>query len=181
MSDVAIVIGHHPDAPGAELELGPGSIHEYSFWKPFARELALTLEAEGIAATVVERPNEDPDEALAARVNGTNADAALELHFNSYDEPAKGTEMFYWETSNRGEELARLLQEQVTDQLGTEYRRIEGKREFPFLRLTEMPAVICEPAFGSAPADAWRLLTGQADLLQAYRTAVSEFLQRVPA
>lgn len=177
MSDVAVVIGHHPEAPGAELELANRSVYEYDFWKPFGRELALTLEASGIEATVVERPNEDPDAALAKRVNATHADAAIELHFNSFDGRAKGSEMFHWETSGQGKRLAMLLQEHVTNALGTDPRRVEGTREFPFLQLTRMPAVICEPAFGSAPQDAWALLTGQAELLRAYRQALSEYLQ----
>lgn len=181
MSDVAVVIGHHPDAPGAEMTVGAQSIHEYPFWKPFGRELAVTLDARGIDADVVERPNEDPDASLAARVNATEATAAIELHFNSFDGRAKATEMFYWETSDRGERLATLLQEHVTNELGTEPRRVEGTREFPFLRLTEMPAVICEPAFGSASGDAWKLLTGQADLLRAYRDALADFLRTRPA
>lgn len=181
MSDVAVVIGHHPDAPGAKLELGNFSIHEYPFWKPFARELALTLEAKNIDAEVVERPNENPDSVLAERVNRTEAEAAIELHFNAFDGRARGTEMLHWETSDRGERLATMLQEHVTSELGTQDRRVEGTRNFPFLQLTQMPAVICEPAFGSTPSDAWKLLTGQANLLRAYRTALSDFLDRPPA
>lgn len=181
MSDVAIVIGHHPDAPGAPLELAGHSIYEYELWKPFARELASTLAADNIDATVVERPNEDPDAALAERVNATEAEAAIELHFNAADGEAEGTEMFHWPTSEQGQRLATLLQERVTEELGTTWRRVEGKHEFPFLQLTEMPAVICEPAFGSHPEDAWTLLTGQVDLLRAYRTALVEYLEAPPA
>jgi N-acetylmuramoyl-L-alanine amidase len=176
MSDVAIVVGHHPDAPGAALDLGPRSIHEYELWAPFARELALTLEAENIEASVVHRPHEDPDRALGQQVNETNAAAAIELHFNAYDGPAKGTEMLYWPTSTDGERLATLLQTHVTDALGTEDRRVVGTQEFSFLRLTEMPAVICEPAFGTNPQDAWRLLTHQPPLLRAYRQALTDYL-----
>lgn len=181
MSDLAVVVGHHPNAPGAKLELANRSVYEYHFWKPFARELALTLEATGTDATVVERPNEAPDAALANRVNATGADAAIELHFNSFDGRAHGTEMFHWPTSPGGERLASLLQNYVTSELNTEPRRVVGTREFPFLQLTEMPAVICEPAFASAPQDAWSLLVGQTDLLRAYRQALSEYLQTVPA
>jgi N-acetylmuramoyl-L-alanine amidase len=181
MSDIAIVIGHHPDAPGASLELGPRSIHEYDLWAPFARELALTLKATGVDAAVVHRPHEDPDQALARRVNETQAAAAIELHFNAYDGPAHGTEMLHWPTSTGGEQLATLLQTHVTDALETEPRRVVGTREFPFLRLTEMPAVICEPAFGTAPQDAWTLLTHQPALLRAYRQALVDYLQGPPA
>lgn len=181
MSDIAVVVGHHPDAPGAALELGSRTIHEHTLWKPFARELTLTLEAEGINATVVHRPHEAPDQALAHRVNATGAAAAIELHFNAYAGSAEGTEMLHWPSSAEGERLATLLQKHVTSALGTEPRRVVGKRQFPFLRLTEMPAVICEPAFGTNPEDAWALLTRQPALLQAYRQALSDYLQGASA
>jgi N-acetylmuramoyl-L-alanine amidase len=180
MSDVAIVVGHHPNAPGATLDLAGYSISEYELWKPFARELASTLAANDVDAAVVERPNVDPDAALAERVNATEVKAAIELHFNDASREAHGTEMFHWPTSDGGRRLATLLQQRVTDELGTTWRRVEGKDEYPFLRLTEMPAVICEPAFGSHSQDAWTLLTGQVNLLRAYRNALSEYLEAPP-
>lgn len=187
MADVAIVIGHHPTAPGATLELGDHSIYEYHFWKPFARELAASFDTNwnafnGVDAVyVIERPNPNPDEKLAARVNETNADATIELHFNSFsDEAAQGTEMLHWHNSVQGEKLAELLHKRTTKALDTHHRGAKGRdgsdRGGTFLRLTAMPAVICEPAFGSNEDDAWKLLTRQADLLQAYRLALIEYL-----
>lgn len=85
--------------------------------------------------------------------------------------------MLHWPTSADGEQLATLLQTHVMDALGTEPRRVVGTREFLFLRLTEMPAVICEPAFGTHPQDAWALLAHQTALLQAYRQALSAYLR----
>lgn len=75
----------------------------------------------------------------------------------------------------------RSLQERVTEALSVDARRVTGKRGFSVLHLTEMPAVICELAFGTHPSDAWALLTGQADLLQAYRTALTTYLNEPPA
>jgi N-acetylmuramoyl-L-alanine amidase len=176
MSDVALVVGHHPNAPGAALALGGHSLHEHDLWTGFARELALTLEAEGLTSSVIERPNEQPDQALADRVNDTEADAAIELHFNAASGKASGTEMLHWTNSTRGARLAWHLQKHATAALGLPSRGRKGRREFPFLQLTAMPAVICEPAFGSTPGDAWALLTRQPGLMKAYRDALLGYL-----
>lgn len=171
MATVAVVIGHHPDAPGAVMDVGDESVSEYEFWKPFARELVLTIRQRGVEAVVVERPNHDPDQALADRVSGTGADLAIELHFNSASRTAWGTEMIHYPGSVDGNRLARTLQENVTSALGTKDRGLLQRR-WPFVELTTMPAVICEPFFGSNESDAARGLTRLPDLMQAYRSAL---------
>jgi len=182
MPDVAIVIGHHPDAPGAGMEVCGDVIHEYDFWQPFARELAITLEAAGHRPVLVHRPNHKPDDALVRLINETKARCAIELHFNGAEDPAAhGTEMLHWHSSERGRSLADLLADSTADALDTIKRRVSGRVPidggFPFLQGTTMPAVICEPAFGTNLGDAWALLTRQADLMQAYRNAIIDFLR----
>lgn len=177
MANVAIVVGHHPDAPGAPLTVGEHTTHEYPLWSPFAHELRQTLKAEGVNATVIERPAPTAFTALAEEINASGADCALSLHFNAADDPeAEGTEMIHYKGSTAGRRLAMLLQGETVQALGTEDRRVIGRTDLEVLRLTEMPAVVCEPAFGSHEADAWRLLTRQTDLLLAYRKAVIDFL-----
>jgi len=178
---VALVVGHHPQAKGAVLTVGDLSIQEYDLWQPLARELAQTLRGHRIESTVVLRPNEDPDEELAERINDTGADCAVELHFNAAaSKAAQGTEMLYWADSSDGKRLARHLHDTTTDRLGTDPRGLKPVMSgYPVLRLTEMPAVIAEPAFGSNSEDAWTLLTGQADVLEAYRTAIRKWHQPV--
>mgnify|MGYP000338354820 CR=1 FL=1 len=175
MADVAVVIGHHPDAKGASLELGGHEISEYDFWKPWGHELAASLHQQGLHAVTVERPHEEPDQALAERVNATEAAAAIELHFNAAEPGADGTEMLHWPSSSRGSTLAARLQHETVKALKTRDRGIQARDDLAFLKLTEMPAVICEPAFGSDEGDAWRLLTRQVRLMEAYRTALTSF------
>lgn len=177
MADVAIVVGHHPQAPGAALTLEGMTIHEYQFWQPFAKELVTTLWAQDIKAALVERPNPDPDQQLARKINDTDAECAVELHFNSFDGSARGTEMLYWANSADGKRLAHLLHDEASYALETGQRGLKSiSSGYPFLRLTEMPAVICEPAFGSTSGDAWKLLTRQCRLLKGYRNAITAFL-----
>jgi len=177
MADVAIVIGHHPGAQGATLELAGESVSEWELWKDFGRELALTLWQKGIATEVVRRPNPKPDRALGNRVNQTGADVAIELHFNAAAaEEARGTKMLHWPGSDGGKRLAQILQRTTLDQLGLPDRGTEGRSDLGFLRHTEMDAVIVEPAFGSNQADGFKLLSRLPELMQAYRTGLVEHM-----
>lgn len=175
MADVAIVIGHHPDAKGAPLRVGHKLIQEYDLWMGFGQ--ALVDSFPGKRAVLVTRPNPDPDQALADRINATGADCAVELHHNSYKDPsANGTEMLHHHASQGGKMLAHLLHESTVDALGTKRRGVKPKRGYAFLSKTKMTAVIAEPGFATNESDAWALLTRQAPLLSEYRSAITRWL-----
>ena len=181
MPDVAIVVGHHPAAKGAALTVGDNQIKEYDFWEPFAHALHRSLHwPNNLSSVVVYRPNKRPDTELMQRVNDTGARCAIELHFNGFSAPrAQGSEMLYWHTSDKGRLLADLLQQHTVPALGVHDRGLKGVergRGAAFLRGTRMPAVICEPAFGTNPDDAWKLLTKQMQLVEAYAGAIADFL-----
>ena len=180
MPDVAIVVGHHPAAKGAALTVGERQIAEYDFWRPFAAVLGRCLYWSDIRGQVVYRPNKRPDTELMQRVNDTGARCAIELHFNAFSDPrAQGSEMLYWHTSDKGRLLASLLQQYTVRTLRVHDRGlkpVQRGRGAAFLRGTRMPAVICEPAFGTNPGDAWKLLTRQMHLVEAYAAAIADFL-----
>ena len=180
MPDVAIVVGHHPAAKGAALTVGDKQIAEYDFWDPFAYALRRCLWHCGISCKVIHRPNRKPDTELMRRVNATGAELAIELHFNGFSDPrAQGSEMLYWHTSEQGRLLAELLQLYTVPAMSVHDRGVKGVRRgrgAAFLRGTRMPAVICEPAFGTNPDDAWKLLTRQMQLVEAYTGAIEYFL-----
>jgi len=178
MADVALIPGHHPDAQGATLDLEGEVVTEYELWTPFARELALTLDAEGVTPAVIERPSPKPDKALTDRINRTGADAAIEMHFNAVaDQDVRGTLMLHYPESQGGKRLAGLLQDKTLDVLGLRNRGTREEAGFPMLRDTEMPAVIAEPAFASNYRDGFRLLSRLPDLMMAYRDAILAFLR----
>ena len=180
MPDVAIVVGHHPAAKGAALTVGERQIQEYDFWLPFAYALRRCLYFSDIGYAVIQRPNPKPDAELMRRVNDTGAKLAIELHFNGFSDPrAQGSEMLYWHTSEQGRLLADLLQQYTVRTLRVHDRGlkpVQRGRGAAFLRGTRMPAVICEPAFGTNPGDAWKLLTRQMHLVEAYAGAIADFL-----
>ena len=180
MPDVAIVVGHHPAAKGAALTVGDKHIAEYDFWLPFGSALMRHLDWCDITSTVVRRPNQRPDDELMGIVNATGARCAIELHFNGFSDPrAQGSEMLYWHASDKGRLLADLLQQYTVRTLRVHDRGLSGVmrgRGAAFLRGTRMPAVICEPAFGTNYGDAWKLLTRQMQLVEAYAGAIADFL-----
>ena len=180
MPDVAIVVGHHPAAKGAALTVGDKRIQEYDFWRPFADVLWAKLSVYGIECLPIDRPSRMPYDELMRIVNDTRAACALELHFNGFSDPrAQGSEMLYWHTSEQGRLLADLLQQYTVRTLGVHDRGlkpVQRGRGAAFLRGTRMPAVICEPAFGTNPVDAWKLLTRQMQLVEAYAGAIADFL-----
>jgi N-acetylmuramoyl-L-alanine amidase len=177
MADVALVVGHHPDAPGAALSIGSFSTTEYAIWSGFARELARTLRPE-VEAVVFERPDEKITPALLGPVNDSGASCAVSLHHNAVAGKASGTEMLYFPGSEEGRRLAASMQRHTLEALGLDDRGIRSRRDLAFLDGTRMPAVIAEPAFGSDEADAWRLLTGLPDLLRAYRKGITNWLSQ---
>ena len=180
MPDVAIVVGHHPTAKGAALSVGERQIAEYDFWLPFAYALRRCLYFSDIGYAVIQRPNPKPDAELMQRVNATGARCAIELHFNGFSDPrAQGSEMLHWHTSEQGRLLADLLQQYTVRTLRVHDRGlkpVQRGRGAAFLRGTRMPAVICEPAFGTNYGDAWKLLTRQMQLVEAYAGAITDFL-----
>lgn len=180
MPDVAIVVGHHPAAKGAALTVGERQIQEYDFWEPFAYTLGARLSVYGIEAEPIYRPNHRPDAELMRRVNAYGARCAIELHFNAFSDPrAQGSEMLHWHTSDKGRLLADLMQQYTVRALGVHDRGLKPVSRgngSAFLRGTRMPAVICEPGFGTNPDDAWKLLTKQMQLVEAYAGAIADFL-----
>ena len=180
MPDVAIVVGHHPAAKGAALTIGERQIQEYDFWEPFAYGLRRCLYWSDIRGHIVYRPNPKPDDELMGIVNDTGAKLAIELHFNGFSDPrAQGSEMLYWHASDKGRLLADLLQQYTVRTLRVHDRGlkpVQRGRGAAFLRGTRMPAVICEPAFGTNYGDAWKLLTRQMQLVEAYAWAIADFL-----
>ena len=103
---------------------------------------------------------------LAGHLKSLGVQLAIELHFNSSDNPtATGHEWLYWSTSSKSKELANSLHAEMCFALpDLRARGIQPKTSADhgagFLRGTHCPAVICEPGFGSNPLD-WRILNTQ--------------------
>tara|TARA_R110000822_G_scaffold260305_1_gene385257 strand:- start:37 stop:534 length:498 start_codon:yes stop_codon:yes gene_type:complete len=119
---------------------------------------------------------------LAKRLKECNATIAIELHFNSADDPkANGHEWLYWNSSKNGKALATSLNDSmrliVSD---IKYRgvkpRFPGDRGAEFLQGTHCPAVICEVGFGSNQNDWDAMVEKKVDIARGIAYGLMEYL-----
>ena len=107
-----------------------------------------------------------------ARVEESGADLVVSIHQNSYHDPSvKGPQVFYYETSGEGKELAADLQESLNTTLEVERpREIKGNTSYYLLKRSKGVLVIAECGFLTNP--------DEADLLQTeeYQEKVADAL-----
>lgn len=174
MKKVAIVIGHGPRIDKGAVNPSSGT-NELDWNTDLADRIQARLSGrvEGvIVKRVVERLQP------VAETNATGADAAIELHLNSFNGTASGTEMIA--TSLRGREFAGLLQNAAVRALGLANRGVKGPqgggRGQRWLNGTRMPAVIVESFFIDNDADLRRGNERKDQLAQGYADAIVDFL-----
>lgn len=171
----ALIVGHRPSSPGAA---SVGGVTEYDFNTPIAQSVAASVQ--DVRVEVVRRgdyPGGYSD--LPDKVNATGADFAMELHFNSVDFMATGSETLFCSVSGEGQHLAKIALDEIVDALGLPRRgakpRAEGERGGTLLWGTTMPTIICEPFFGSNRRDWQRAVERKEMLARAYARTASEY------
>lgn len=84
-----------------------------------------------------------------AKINESGADLAVSIHQNSYHEEAiSGGQVFYYQDSSKGKQLAGLLQERFDYVLGEDNRRLAKANHSYYLLLhVKCPIVIVECGF----------------------------------
>ena len=107
-----------------------------------------------------------------ALIESSGAALAVSIHQNSYHDPSvKGPQVFYYETSGEGKELAADLQESLNTTLEVERpREIKGNTSYYLLKRSKGVLVIAECGFLTNP--------DEADLLQTeeYQEKVADAL-----
>lgn len=90
--------------------------------------------------------------ALSNLANKLNYKAVAELHFNSFNQLAQGTETLYFHSSAKGKQYAQIVQNEITKEYGLFDRGIKpiskGGRGYAFLQKMKAVALIIEPFFG---------------------------------
>lgn len=106
----------------------------------------------------------------------------ISLHQNSYTtEDIKGAQVFYYGQSQKGEELATILQESLISRVDPENKRTAKANEsYYLLKKTPTPTVIVECGFLSNPAEADLLLDTdyQNKLARAIYMGILEYLEK---
>ena len=185
---VAICIGHSRTIDG-HVEGGAVSVGNESEWS-YNRQLGEmivdelgkraidTLEIskyEGVGYGSAQRW-------LAQMLKDHKATLAIELHFNSSDDPnANGHEWLYWNTSKNGKLLAESLNENMRLMVPSiKYRGIKPKfpndRGAEFLKGTHCPSVICEIGFGSNRHDWDTMVEKKVDIAKALAHGLMDYL-----
>lgn len=173
--------GHSPNGrpdPGAcneELDL-----RECDIAKSIADRVQNYLELAGVEVVENLQSNnldgDDPDQpCICDRANASGADIVISIHCNSFGGPARGTETLIYGAGGEGEKLARCIQSQIVDALGTADRGIKERPGLAVLRETTMPAVLVETAFISDPNDAELLKTKQDEFARAIARGVTDY------
>lgn len=105
--------------------------------------------------------------------NAWYADYFVSIHCNAAaNSNAQGTETFY--ASPAGEFLAKAIQKQIVNTLGTFDRRVERRNHYVTVH-TDMPAVLVETAFISNPDEAKLLSERQDDFARAIARGITDF------
>ena len=159
--------GHGGWDPGM---VGGGDVLEKDINLQIALKLQALLEQGG--ATVLMTRIEDEalgrgkqsDLRARSTLAGTpGADMVVSIHQNSYpSENVRGTQVFFYEGSERSRRLAEYIQAEVKHFLGQiNNREAKADSTYYILRQTSIPAVIVECGFLSSSAEARLLVDGE--------------------
>lgn len=116
------------------------------------------------------------------RINGSGADLVVSIHQNSYhEEYVSGGQVFYYKDSEKGKQLAEILQKRFTYVLGDENRRLaKANGNYYLLLHVKCPIVIVECGFLSNWKEAALLNDGdyQDRLAWAIHMGILEYLNQ---
>jgi N-acetylmuramoyl-L-alanine amidase len=146
MNKIAIVVGHDSIEQGAFSNLLKKS--EFAYYSELVKLLPFDIYYRSTKGGYKSKMEE-----LAKQINGKGYNAVIELHYNSFNGVANGSEALYFNGSNIGKRYAEILAEGVAKEYGSTRRGAKAisqtnDRGYWFLKLMDGPAVIYEPFFG---------------------------------
>ena len=107
------------------------------------------------------------------------ADIFVSIHCNAANGMAHGTETLIYGAGGESERLARCIQSEIVESIGTTDRGLKERPELIVLRATDMPAVLVELAFIDNDEDAELLMTRQDDFARAIARGVTDYEQMI--
>jgi N-acetylmuramoyl-L-alanine amidase len=157
VSKIAVVVGHTN-----QRDKGAFSPYLLQSEQPYNLQVALQLKS--LAPELYDVHTHSVQDyykrqvAMSQKLNAGGYRLAIELHFNAASSPtANGTYCLYWYGSKVGKHVAACISEDIVKGFNTKLRAVGGAqalvnehdRGYWFTALTNMPAVIVEPFFGS--------------------------------
>ena len=151
---IAITVGHSILKSGLYTS-ADGVVNEYQYCKMLSDFLAKILKAAGCIVDVIICPERQFTSKSQERtykiprINGKKYDLVIELHLNSYNGSAKGTEVLY--CSNTG----KMYAQRVVNKLGTVFtsRGVKDRPDLYMLNSTDCPAIMIESFFCDSKSD----------------------------
>lgn len=182
----AIVVGHEEKAKGAS-SVSPLSQMEYDFNLRIAQAIYRLLREEGKVSPRIFLRDGIGISGAYSQVNAWVSDdpksCAIELHFNSFNGKAEGSETLYDKDPAQSKEFAQIIQDALVlcygrqGKLNRGIKLIEaGDRGHKNLALCHIPSCIVEPFFGDCPAEAKLAHEREAEYPKYLAKAISKFL-----
>lgn len=110
---------------------------------------------------------------VAAKENVSKSTLFISIHCNSHKKTeAHGLEVWYYEGSYKGMQLARIMQEQLVNGTGLTDRGIKSSAGLYVLRKTIAPAILIELPFISNPIEEQYLLNNKKKLADCIWEAI---------
>ena len=160
---LAILVGHSKQDKGAN-SVAPLRTPEYDYNNEIAQLMFREAMAEGLEVAIFHRDGVGVDgvgKAVDNWIGKNDIGCSIELHFNSANGVARGTEVLYDADPAGGEDFAKIAVEElykVFKREGKQRRGAKlleaGDRGHRNLRVVHRPAILIEPAFGDNPEDA---------------------------
>jgi len=171
---IMLVVGHSKDKQGASNSDG---VTEYEFNKDIALKV-LELDAfRGI--DIIPKLRVTSYSNLTYEINAINPDIVISLHCNAYNKSAQGTEVLYAKGSIKGEKYARILQNNLVENLGLSDRGVKSigskDRGGSLLYGVKAPCILIEPLFIDAMTSG-QLFDAQGDITDAIINSIEEMV-----
>ena len=122
---------------------------------------------------------DDRPRAVVVEANAWDADIFVSIHCNAANGEAHGTEQEIYSAASSKDalRLARCIQQQIVDSLGTVDRGVKERPNLIVLKHTDMPAVLVETAFIDNYHDALLLTNCRDEFARAIARGVTDYEQ----
>lgn len=170
--------------PGHDMDLDPGAcangLREVDIALTIGQQVKQIMEGIGYPCQLIQSDNLNGETEGKPNVCGTantsGADVFVSIHCNSTaNTSAKGTETLVYSTGGKAELLAKCIQSQIVNSLGTVDRGVKTRPDLCVLRETIMPAVLVETAFISNEEDAYKLQFRQYAFAAAVSRGITDY------
>ncbi|MDY5845474.1 MAG: N-acetylmuramoyl-L-alanine amidase [Bariatricus sp.] len=166
-TEVILDAGHGGDDPG---KIGVNKVKEKDLNLQITIKVKAYLEKENVTVKLTRETDEglEPQgaqnkkiEDMKARVkmiNEVQPTIVVSIHQNSYQtEDVKGAQVFYYGHSEKGEKMAKILQEAIREVDSENHRQAKANESYYLLKRTEVPTIIVECGFLSNWEEAGKL------------------------